>query len=258
MLSRHIRLAIFVAVGFGLLLFAAACAPASSTGTSEIVSTVPFAAGEELTYALRDDTGELIGRGVFSVSADAGMLRLDQSYTRADAPGQVVDLISVWADADSLRPVRGLRDTDTRAAGVEGGAVERVEWEYVSEDDDRILVVTRTEDGGDSEERRIRLRDDHYDNESSLWLWRTIAFIEEYDERYVSVDAAGSGQTTVNLRVPMQQAIEVPAGEFDTWRILVRTGRAVRTAWINAEAPHQIVRWDNGVQVFELETAVAE
>jgi hypothetical protein len=45
----------------------------------------------------------------------------------------------------------------------------------------------------------------------------------------------------------------VPAGSFDTWRLQVRNGRATRVAWVNIEAPHEVVQWDNGSVVFRLE-----
>ena len=39
---------------------------------------------------------------------------------------------------------------------------------------------------------------------------------------------------------------------FEAWRILLRNGRAVRTAWISIDPPHRVVRWDNGEVIFEL------
>ena len=59
-------------------------------------------------------------------------------------------------------------------------------------------------------------------------------------------------QQTVILRVIDRQTVEVPAGTFEAWRLQVRNGRATRVAWINVDAPHQIVQWDNGSIVFRL------
>ena len=44
----------------------------------------------------------------------------------------------------------------------------------------------------------------------------------------------------------------MPAGTFETWRLQIRNGRATRIAWINIEAPHEIVQWDNGSSIFRL------
>ena len=101
----------------------------------------------------------------------------------------------------------------------------------------------------------LALRAHAYDNESSLWLWRAIAFAEGYEQHYVSANPFERSQQTVDLRVPQRETIAVPAGTFETWRILLRNGRAVRTAWISVEAAHQVVRWDNGDLIFELVTS---
>ncbi len=114
------------------------------------------------------------------------------------------------------------------------------------------MTVTHTA-AGSTEEHTLRLRDHYYDNESSLWLWRTLAFTTGYDEQYVSVNAIEGSQQTVDVRVPQRQPQAVPAGTFDTWRLLVRNGRAIRTAWVNTAAPGDVVQWDNGTVLFQLQ-----
>jgi len=121
---------------------------------------------------------------------------------------------------------------------------------------DRLHLVTTTERAGErADEADLALRSHAYDNESSLWLWRAVALTEGYEEAYVSASALDRTQQTVALKVPQQEQVEVPAGKFEAWRILLRNGRAVRTAWISLDAPHRILRWDNGETIFELVNA---
>ena len=48
-----------------------------------------------------------------------------------------------------------------------------------------------------------------------------------------------------------QETIDVPAGEYETWRIRIRGGfGADRTGWVNVEEPHELVRFDFGFLVF--------
>ena len=54
------------------------------------------------------------------------------------------------------------------------------------------------------------------------------------------------------MQTPARETIEVPAGSFEAWRVIVRNGRAIRSAWINVEAPHQLLQWDNGDLIFRL------
>ncbi len=241
-------------------LLAACSAAAPSAQTIDIASNIAFEDDESFVYSLTNDIGDVIGSGVFETTrVDGGRLLLRQFYLEADTPEGLVptsDVVIVEVDAATLRPLSGSRDIVTR--GSDGTIEEETyRWTY-EEDDEGVVRVSSTLTRGDREPERgsFEVRDHYYDNESSLWLWRTLAFVEEYDEFYVSVNPIEVTQQTVNLRVPMRQTIEVPAGSFDTWRILLRNGRSVRTAWINADAPYQVVQWDNGVVIFRLEQSL--
>lgn len=244
-----------------ILALVAACGPAAPAAeTTDIYLAAPWEVGERLEYSLRDETGELLGRGILMARMDdQGRLLLEQRYLEAAPEGvqPIEDDVVVVVDPTDLRPVSGWRDIVRRDG--DGSVVEeRYDWEYLERDGDRVLVSRWFAGDGPAEERELRVRDLHYDNESSLWLWRSIDFIEDYDEHYTSVNPIERTQQTVNLRVPQVEAIEVPSGEFQAWRIIVRTGRAARTAWINVEPPHEVLRWDNGEVIFDLERRTVE
>jgi hypothetical protein len=216
---------------------------ASSGDTSAVVTNIPFADGERLTYELRDDHG-VIGHGTLTVARDGDQLVLKQDYEEATAPeGQkpTADHSTASVDATTLAPSSVERVVEQR------DGTDTYSGAYAADGSS----VTMTKDG-DSKDRTIELPEHAYENESSLWLWRTLAFSEDYKSRYVSVNAVERTRQTVELEVTGQQKITVPAGTFDTWRLQVRNGRATRVAWINVDAPHQIVRWDNGSTVFLL------
>ncbi|MEZ4554402.1 MAG: DUF3108 domain-containing protein [Dehalococcoidia bacterium] len=225
---------------------AAACGGGGSAAdieTSPVVAQVPFADGERLTYELRDDRG-VLGHGVLTVRRDGADFVLEQDYQEATAPeGEQAtsDRATARVDAATLEPrsvervVQG-RDETTAYAGeytADGGSVHM------------------TRDG--EHERDIELPEYAYENESSLWLWRTLPFSEEFKTQYVSVNVIERTRQTVAIEVTGQQRTTVPAGTFDTWRLQVRNGRATRVVWINVEAPHQVIQWDNGDVVFRLE-----
>ena len=107
----------------------------------------------------------------------------------------------------------------------------------------------------DAPPRVLSLSGSAYDNDSSLWLWRTLALADGYTQRYVSVNAVDGTRQTVSLAITARQRVTVPAGGFDTWRLQVRNGRATGVAWINVQPPYQVVQWDNGSLVFQLEPA---
>ena len=213
----------------------------------------PFAPGERLAYTLHDELGTVVAEGFLSVSDSGGDLLLQQEFVAKGAaegaePGR--DTIEVVVDPAAFKPSRGSRVIAEPGTG-ESSAVERYEWRYRSEDGESQLEVARIRDGK-AEEDNLRLREHHYDNESALWLWRALDLAEGYEASYVSVSATDGAQQTVDLRVTQRESVEVPAGRFDTWRLQVRTGRATGVAWINVEAPHEIVQWDNGRVIFRL------
>lgn len=241
----------------GLVVLLAACGPATpSAETVDIVSQIPFIDGEVYRYSLTNDRGEVFGEGVFRTETAGDWFVLVQTFTEAEPPPDVPatsDEVAVLVRRENLEPESGTRNTTGRDG--DGGVTrEQTRWSYRAEDGEPIVLIESLDaDGGVTDERTVGpLRDHYYDNESSLWLWRTLPFEVDWERNYVSMNPFQGSQQTVNLWVSARQTIEVPAGTFDVWRLQVRNGRAVRVAWINAEAPHQIVQWDNGTVVFRL------
>jgi hypothetical protein len=230
-----------------------ACAGADQPGgTGDVVATVPFGAGERAVYALHDNSGEIVARGILAISAGLLGLVLDQSYRSVGDPADAepADRTAVTVDAATLKPFALARTT------VDGDRVDDYRSRYeVDAATGLAATVTITSDrDGKHDERELKLHDHYYDNESSLWLWRALGLVDGYEARYVSVNHLDRSQQSVSLRVIDRQTVEVPAGTFEAWRLQVRNGRATRIAWINVDPPHQLVQWDNGTLVFRLET----
>ena len=253
----HRRPLLFLALAAGLLLavFATGCATeTSSAETSDIFEAAPWPSGESLQYQVVNGDGDLLGHGTLESMADAGVIALHQRYVEAETPEgaePITDDITVWVNASTFRPERGERiavgrDEDGKSS------TDRWQWTYGVEDGDPVITVTHDEGDGEPSTDTLRLRDHYYDNESSLWLWRSVDLGEEHEAFYVSVNALERSQQTVNLRVPQTEMVTVPAGEFEAYRLLFRNGRAVRTAWIEAAEPHRVLRWDNGSSILEL------
>ncbi len=236
----------------------AGATPAVLTG--DVFVAAPWASGERLEYRLRNAAGDELGRGILTTTQQGDRTVLEQRYEAAlpaDGIKPMADVIALTVDSTTLRPIEGSRLT----AGRDGsGAPQpvRTTWRYDVDgvQQDRLRLVTRSERGGDdARERELAILDHAYDNESALWLWRGLPFAEEYRAGYVSVNPSDGTQQTVAVHLPQQQEIEVPAGTFRTWRLLLRSGRAVRTAWISIDPPYEIVRWDNSEVIFELVSA---
>lgn len=241
----------------GVALALSGCAGAApSVPTSDVFVSAPWRAGERLEYRLRNDQGDALGTAILTTAQDGDRYVLGQVYE--EDPGRVPagaaairDEVRLVVDGRTLKPLEGTRITRGRQG--DGQPQEtRVVWTYRATGESTTLVTRREGAGGRLEESTLPLREHAYDNESSLWLWRGVALAEGYEEAYVSASALDRTQQTAIITVPQRERVEVPAGAFEAWRILLRSGRAVRTAWIGIEAPSRVVRWDTGEVIFEL------
>jgi hypothetical protein len=232
-----------------VVLLLAACASTSPGGIEpgDVVVQHPFVDGERYHYRLLNDDAEVIATGTLTTRMAGDQLRLEQEYVEAPVEGRepTRDHSVITVDAQTLKPIEVTREitsvdeVDRYDAGYANGQLE--------------VLLTRTGDEVETRERSLPVPEHAYDNESALWLWRAIDLREDYEGAYISMNIVETSRQTADLTVTGQETVTVPAGTFDAWRLQIRNGRATRIAWINVEAPHQIVRWDNGETVFELE-----
>lgn len=235
-----------------LVVLGTACATGGAGGgdTEDIVRSVPFGDGERLVYELVDADGAIVGRGVFTTTAQDDALGLVQIYEEIETPSgerPIIDVATVVVDATTLKPRISERTIQRREPSDD-------EWylaHYESGDGEPQLVITR-HSGERARARELKLREHHYDSQSSLWIWRTIDLAEGFEANYVSVNPRDASQVTARLVLVDRQTIEVPAGSFETWRLQVRNGRDTRIAWIHIEPPHEVVQWDNGTLFLRL------
>lgn len=248
------RLLTLIFGGTAALALAGCEATTPTAATSDVVGAVAFVDGERLTYELVNVEGDPLGSGVLTTRLEGSRFVLQQDYESeptSDAEPST-DAVTLAVDATTLRPFGGLREV-VRVASDGTKKNEVYEWVYDIDGDVTGLGSSSTVDGK-SDEHELELREHYYDNESSLWLWRTLSFSEEFEANYVSVNPLEGKQQTVKLQTPSTETIEVPAGTFEVWRLIVRNGRSLRSAWINVEAPHEVVQWDNGDVIFRLKS----
>ena len=186
-------LAVIAFVLLGALL--AACSSSARVAeTDSVVSRVAFMDGEVFEYRLIDRDGEVAGTGTFTTDRDDGAWLLTQTYENTD--GVVVDESRVVVDAMTLQP------RSTERVIVRNGATEVVTAVYDTNAEGgrtvRTTQVTHVQ-GGDERERTIDINDHDYEDQSSLWLWRTLALGEGLDLRYTTVDPREGGRVTANV-----------------------------------------------------------
>ncbi|MSP22475.1 MAG: DUF3108 domain-containing protein [Dehalococcoidia bacterium] len=223
------------------LLFAGACA--SSGPALEALVPSPGAAlhdGEVFEYAITEPGREPV-RGTLRATKASNGWTLSHNY-RSETNATNADLSEVTTD-DALRTRSSERSIEF-SGSLEGHALD---YNLA----DRRVTSTRVK-AGKIETRELKLRDNAYDNDSAFWLWRSLPLAEGYTARYNSVNSYERSQSLVTLSVVGRAEVTAPAGTIDAWRVLVVSGRASRTAWIEVAPPHRLVQWDNGAAIMQL------
>ena len=211
----------------------------------EIVTDIPWSDSERAEYVLLDhETLEECGTGTLTVERQGDRYQLTLSFV--DVDNENSDVSTVIVDEETLQPF------SVRRERVIDGETEAVEGEYDREEQ----VIRVVEYTGDDDPRQVprRLDEEHfYDNESSLFIWRTILFVEGYDVKYttVLVNQGGSARE-IRLRVREKEEITVPAGTFLAWRVDI-TGDDLEQVAFFADTPeHQLLFYDNSLAIFQL------
>ena len=158
----------------------------------------------------------------------------------------VVALV-VLVDATTLKPISVRREISRQATTVTG--------EYDSEEG--IIRITIIDKDGDERPVPLRLEEHYYDNESSLFLWRTIRFEEGYEASYYSVLANQRSHKLVTVRVAGTEEVTVPAGTFQTWRVEIRFDGTKQVAWYADTPERTLVQYDNSRQLMQLTPSAA-
>ena len=236
-------------IGLGLAVFAASCLdtqPACAQEDIDIVTSIPWADQESADYLLLDpDGGEVCGEGTLSI------LRIGDQYElslRFESEGNT-DMTTILVDAETLQPA------SVRRERLIDGKSEIVLGEY--DDVEKVIRIVELI-GDDRREIPRRLDEERYfDNETSLFLWRTIRFEEGYETSYETVLAnQGGASRTVRLRVDGIEQITVPAGTFDAWRVEIVAGDVNQIAWFTQTPEHYLLQYHNSVQIFQLNSLI--
>ena len=215
----------------------------------KIVYQIPFTNNQQHKYQIINSQEDIIASGVLSSFIQDGRLVLEQKYSSSQDQIATDEIILV-VDSQTLKPLAGLREISH--VNSDGKQINDVyEWVYDNNRDFPKLNSTITTQNG-SKDSSLDLVRNYFDNESSFWLWRTLNFSENTDFFYNTSLVLDHDINSISIRIFPAEAIEVPAGTYNAWRLVIRNGRALASAWINVLPPHEMVRYDNGDIVLQL------
>ncbi len=97
-----------------------------------------------------------------------------------------------------------------------------------------------------------------FDNDSSAWLWRSIAFAQDHELTYRSVNVYRGRSQLVQLAVRGQDTLRGPDGDVIVWQVVVTPGVEISRAWYEVAPPHRLIRWDQQPRRFLLREVSTE
>jgi hypothetical protein len=216
-----------------------ACGQDLSGPTSRVFEDAPWTGPERMVYDLTE-RGELYGRCEMETipNIEPGLTELnllcgDDRGFRDDRTATVQSdtLVPVGATRVILNPEKQTRITF--ASAYDGDKVT-----FTSDDNGKVRSAERDLPTPTRESPEPGF----YDDESLLWVIRGIPLRAGFEGRYTNVNA-GNGQVfAVELSVLGTERVKVPAGEFDSWRIQVRTASITQMFWVDVAEPHRLVR----------------
>lgn len=251
--QRRLRVVASVGALMLLALAASACANSTSVKTEDIVSKIPWSAPESHTYELKVNN-DTKGQSTISIANDGDAVVLTQHAE--DDQGNTDESV-VRADPMTLKPISDVHTvTDSTEKRVAEASYEGTDQDCSAKRVVRIKQSTYMppdEANPDSTRSNPLCVPEHaYDNDSSLFIWRTIKFEKDYTVTYTTVFSNRRDTQNVTLRVAKQEKLQTPAGEFDTWRVELTADQVSQTAWFATTDDHKLIGYQNESFFFRL------
>lgn len=226
-------------LALGVALIAAACGGDGVDTPSSKIFESPAWDGEELfTYTLTQND-RVYGKceATTEPDGDTTTLRLHCFNDTGDRDDR-----TVIVESDTLTPLRSERTVTSI------NTVTTVEYHPPT------ATFTTAEEGKDprTRDRDLPTKDSeddpepgYYDDNSLFWLLRGLPLEEDWTGGFHDINPGALVQIVeAEFEVRERVEIDVPAGTFDTWRVLLRTPSVGQYLWVEVEAPHRVIRAD--------------
>ena len=250
---RRSRLAVFVTAAVISIVAAGCGASSDSCGScSDIVAQIPWSAPESHTYTLKID-GKERGRTTLTIAKDSHAYALTQ---RSEDDAGNSDESTVRADSATLKPIANTHVVIDKSQKRVANAV----YEDVDKDCDSKRVVKITQDvfeppdetTPDNTRRSPLCVPEHaYDNDSSLFLWRTVKFEKGYKATYYAVLPGRRDTQIISLEVH-DIVDKTPLGDGKAWEVRLFADQINQRAWFSTEPDHKLLAYQNDNYLFLL------
>ncbi len=195
---------------------------------------VPWVDGEHLELRIKLGGGVDIGNFVLSARSakvngrEVWDLRLNRNIG-VNAPN--LGLSHVMADRETFQPVSSV---------FRHSLLGNVAAEYAP---NQVTVRTKGVDGKEST-RKLDLDGVHYDNEQGWHVFRRLPLTDDYKGEMPICVTFGAGPIKLGVEVTGKETLEVPAGTFECYKLLIKPLQ--QTFWISTGPERYTVKFEAG------------
>lgn len=239
-------LTLLLAIGLAAGLAVACGADTTFDDPEDPVSQISWPDFERLHYDMLDQTDARLGTLVLETVRQDDRYQLSLRFELDAEDGPVTDEVTVWVDAESLQPIRYERN----AASAEETLT--AEAEYRADADGVVSAYVVLDEDGEVTEETVEAGVFAFDNDSSAWLWRSLAFKQDLELTYRSVNVVQGRSQLVQVAVRGQDTLRGPEGDVVVWQVVATPGVEVSRAWYAIDPPHRLIRWDQQPRRFVL------
>ena len=204
-----------------------------------IPNDVPWRAGEESEYQVMDVDGRAAGTARYVVDPaqnsgadEAGWIIRRQIDTQGDSENLEVEISQ-----------QGLRPRASQLVRTDAGGRESVEAVY-NRGEVNLTLTTRQDI---TTYQAVNIPSDSRDERTLPMLARTLPLADGYATYINSFLPVTGNLDRVLLRVRGQEEVQVPAGAFTAWHVILESNTIQDSeAWIGADPPYPLVRFVDG------------
>jgi hypothetical protein len=229
---RALRRILLPALLLWIMVFAVGCAGSVEPQALRF-SPAPWQDGEQSTFAVAGNETETTGTATFDITSGANGWTLRREIS---ALGDR-EIAVVETGTEGYRPA-----SSTMVRMLSDGAVEQVRATYSGGTADLELITRQNV----TTYERFNVPTDARDQRSIPFLVRALPLAEGYATRLNTFLPITGILDRYTISVVRREQVTVPAGDYDTWRVRLDTGDTVSHIWVGVDAPHPIVKFDDG------------
>lgn len=213
--------------------------PAATQSSASLgLNAAPWQNGGTASYEwLNDQSGSQIGTSQYSFALKNNEWTINEDVKI----GELNQTIEMRVNAETLEPLGEKKTIKSPSTNAD------ITTTYKNGKLDITALVS-----GKTKKASIDVPAIAIDNDQLLMTLRALPFAPGYKASYVLIVAQNALKVNTTVTVLSQEKIDVPAGNFVTWHVEIQAGQSTQNAWYQVDAPHSLVKYDNGTNSMAL------